>query len=196
MTQDFFLPTQIIPCPTVREESGLAMSSRNALRRGKPMIRLRTCSRPQRPLLKHRGESGWKRRALAGICRRTLGQAVGRGEFRGSASHRQSAGRGIKASNSWADYPNKPIDVKDSFRGPWAIPPAKIKAGGCAICFPALWWPSSVSRHRFTFLVRIRLHKCSGRHHRGSVDRTLKDLKLKHQIVGNPRLQWALQVHV
>ncbi len=31
MTEDFFLPTQIIPCPTVREESGLAMSSRNAL---------------------------------------------------------------------------------------------------------------------------------------------------------------------
>src|SRR5882757_3117645 len=31
MTQEFFLPTQIINCPTVREESGLAMSSRNAL---------------------------------------------------------------------------------------------------------------------------------------------------------------------
>jgi pantoate--beta-alanine ligase len=31
MTQEFFLPTQIIPCPTVREESGLAMSSRNTL---------------------------------------------------------------------------------------------------------------------------------------------------------------------
>ena len=31
MTREFFLPTQIIPCPTVREESGLAMSSRNAL---------------------------------------------------------------------------------------------------------------------------------------------------------------------
>jgi len=31
MAQDFSLPTQIIPCPTVREESGLAMSSRNAL---------------------------------------------------------------------------------------------------------------------------------------------------------------------
>jgi pantoate--beta-alanine ligase len=29
MTQEFFLATQIIPCPTVREESGLAMSSRN-----------------------------------------------------------------------------------------------------------------------------------------------------------------------
>jgi pantoate--beta-alanine ligase len=29
MTEDFFLPTQIVPCPTVREESGLAMSSRN-----------------------------------------------------------------------------------------------------------------------------------------------------------------------
>ena len=31
MTQEFFLPTRITPCPTVREESGLAMSSRNAL---------------------------------------------------------------------------------------------------------------------------------------------------------------------
>src|SRR6266851_2671259 len=31
MTQEFFLPTQIIPCPTVREGSGLAMSSRNTL---------------------------------------------------------------------------------------------------------------------------------------------------------------------
>ena len=31
MTEEFFLPTQIVPCPTVREESGLAMSSRNAL---------------------------------------------------------------------------------------------------------------------------------------------------------------------
>jgi pantoate--beta-alanine ligase len=31
MTEEFFLPTQIVPCPTVREESGLAMSSRNTL---------------------------------------------------------------------------------------------------------------------------------------------------------------------
>ena len=31
MTRDFFLPTEIIPCPTVREDSGLAMSSRNTL---------------------------------------------------------------------------------------------------------------------------------------------------------------------
>lgn len=31
MTQEFFLPTQIIPCETVREASGLAMSSRNRL---------------------------------------------------------------------------------------------------------------------------------------------------------------------
>jgi pantoate--beta-alanine ligase len=30
MTEEFFLPTRIIPCPTVREESGLALSSRNA----------------------------------------------------------------------------------------------------------------------------------------------------------------------
>jgi pantoate--beta-alanine ligase len=31
MARDFFLPVQIVPCPTVREESGLAMSSRNRL---------------------------------------------------------------------------------------------------------------------------------------------------------------------
>jgi pantoate--beta-alanine ligase len=31
MTEEFFLPTRIVPCPTVREESGLAMSSRNTL---------------------------------------------------------------------------------------------------------------------------------------------------------------------
>lgn len=31
MARAFFVPTQIIPCPTVREHSGLAMSSRNLL---------------------------------------------------------------------------------------------------------------------------------------------------------------------
>jgi pantoate--beta-alanine ligase len=31
IAQEFFLPTRVIPCPTVREESGLAMSSRNLL---------------------------------------------------------------------------------------------------------------------------------------------------------------------
>jgi pantoate--beta-alanine ligase len=31
MTREFFLPTEIVSCPTVRERSGLAMSSRNAL---------------------------------------------------------------------------------------------------------------------------------------------------------------------
>jgi len=29
MIQDFFLPTQLVPCPTVRESDGLALSSRN-----------------------------------------------------------------------------------------------------------------------------------------------------------------------
>lgn len=31
MTKDFNLPVEIIPCPTIREEDGLAMSSRNQL---------------------------------------------------------------------------------------------------------------------------------------------------------------------
>ena len=31
MTREFFVPTEIVACPTVREESGLAASSRNAL---------------------------------------------------------------------------------------------------------------------------------------------------------------------
>ena len=34
LVRDFFLPTEIVPCPTVREASGLAESSRNALLSG------------------------------------------------------------------------------------------------------------------------------------------------------------------
>jgi pantoate--beta-alanine ligase len=33
MAREFFLPVRIVPCPTVREQSGLAMSSRNLLLR-------------------------------------------------------------------------------------------------------------------------------------------------------------------
>jgi len=31
LTREFFLPTEIVACPTIREESGLALSSRNTL---------------------------------------------------------------------------------------------------------------------------------------------------------------------
>lgn len=31
MVEDFFIPTEIVPCATIREESGLAASSRNKL---------------------------------------------------------------------------------------------------------------------------------------------------------------------
>jgi pantoate--beta-alanine ligase len=31
LAQEFFIPTRIVPCPTVREQSGLAISSRNCL---------------------------------------------------------------------------------------------------------------------------------------------------------------------
>jgi pantoate--beta-alanine ligase len=34
MVEDFFIPTEIVPCPTVREPSGLAESSRNRLLSG------------------------------------------------------------------------------------------------------------------------------------------------------------------
>lgn len=39
MTEEFFFETKIVPCPTVREESGLAMSSRNLLLSAKGRIR-------------------------------------------------------------------------------------------------------------------------------------------------------------
>jgi len=75
MTQDFFLPTQIIPCPTVREESGLAMSSRNALLSREAhdtaaylfqaLTTAASCT-DARAVLEAQGFWG-------GICRRTLG---------------------------------------------------------------------------------------------------------------------------
>ncbi len=43
MVQSFFIPTAIIPCPTVRESDGLAMSSRN--------VRLNPAARQTAPLL-------------------------------------------------------------------------------------------------------------------------------------------------
>jgi pantoate--beta-alanine ligase len=80
MVQEFFIPTQIIPCPTVREESGLAMSSRNtrlsleARRKAACLYRvLTTASTPQeaRTALQATGfhveyvEDRWGRRLAA-----------------------------------------------------------------------------------------------------------------------------------
>jgi pantoate--beta-alanine ligase len=54
MVEDFFIPTEIIPCPTVREESGLAESSRNRLllpaeARGKASCLFRALTTAQDP---------------------------------------------------------------------------------------------------------------------------------------------------
>lgn len=45
MASEFFIPTEIVACPTVREESGLAESSRN--------VRLSAAGRKKAPLLAH-----------------------------------------------------------------------------------------------------------------------------------------------
>jgi pantoate--beta-alanine ligase len=80
MTQEFFLPTRIIPCPTVREESGLAMSSRNTLlspgarERAAELFRILTTAPScgeARAALESRGfrveyvEESWERRLAA-----------------------------------------------------------------------------------------------------------------------------------
>lgn len=82
MAQEFFLPTCIVACPTVREESGLAMSSRNMLlspearNRAAYLFRvLTTASRPAeaRAALEAQGfiveyvEERWGRRLAAAI---------------------------------------------------------------------------------------------------------------------------------
>jgi pantoate--beta-alanine ligase len=43
LVKEFFLPTQIVPCPTLREADGLAMSSRN--------VRLSPAERAKAPIL-------------------------------------------------------------------------------------------------------------------------------------------------
>ena len=95
MAQEFFLPTKIIPCPTVREESGLAMSSRNTLlsrdARDKAAYLFRaltTDSEPSRGAVYARVP-----RIYGGVRRRALGQATCRGVSRRSASYRQCTGR-------------------------------------------------------------------------------------------------------
>jgi pantoate--beta-alanine ligase len=80
MVREFFLPTEIVACPTVREESGLALSSRNALlsEAGREKAAaifgaLTTAAGPQeaREKLEHEGlrvdyvEERWQRRFAA-----------------------------------------------------------------------------------------------------------------------------------
>lgn len=80
MAQEFFIPTTIVPCPTVREESGLAMSSRNTLlspearKRAAGVFRALTCAvdtAEARAMLEAQGfvveyvEERWERRLAA-----------------------------------------------------------------------------------------------------------------------------------
>ena len=80
MVQEFFIPTRIVPCPTVREPSGLAESSRNRLLSSEARERaallfqtLTTAANPAdaRALLEARGflveyvEEHWGRRFVA-----------------------------------------------------------------------------------------------------------------------------------
>lgn len=80
MAREFFVPTEIVPCPTVRENSGLAMSSRNsrlspeARRKAADLFRVlttsTTCAQAQ-ATLEARGflvdyvEERWARRLAA-----------------------------------------------------------------------------------------------------------------------------------
>ncbi len=57
MAQAFFMPTEIVPCTTVREEDGLALSSRN--------LNLDPCSRRIAPVLNRLLRSGLSDQAVA-----------------------------------------------------------------------------------------------------------------------------------
>ena len=81
MAQEFFFPTQIVPCPTVREESGLAMSSRNMLLSPEARDKAAYLFRALTTAAESRRSAGDPRsaRLRGGICRGALGKAVRRG---------------------------------------------------------------------------------------------------------------------
>jgi pantoate--beta-alanine ligase len=85
MVEDFFIPTEIIPCPTVRDSSGLAESSRNELlsaggrKRAAALYRVLTTARDPaeaRTMLESEGfqvdyvEEHWQRRFAAAFLER------------------------------------------------------------------------------------------------------------------------------